>query len=321
MLSRKYDMESVVQSELESETKAIVMDFMGLVPLSCPLTSAFFKPFDDPQEKMIDEFRFDNDSFNNNNVKNRRSVPVYRKTRNQNSSRFSLATPSARCIKRENSFRTIIRKRDKLVVLEEAAEYVNNESCIVFLPAVSKTNGIQSSNESKGHAKNGKKRVNLSLNVDVSRDYKPRPIGELAIQDQAAISSFYGNDFDPQDVQILRRNVDSTDGSSVDNRNSSMSPSPKNTIGSLVLKSKENLYVDISKVDRLERLIDKGELSPAAVPLQNELKGLRLSITESGKQTFRLTYVILNVGRMPSSDLHSKLTQCYKKDYSEISLI
>lgn len=282
MLSRNYDMESEVSREFESETRAIVMDFMGLVPLSCPPTSAFFKPFDDPLEKINDEFRFDHDSFNNN-LKNRRSVPVYRTPRNQNSGRFSLAAPVARCFKRENSFRTIIRKRDKLVVLEETAEEVNGESCIVFLPAASKTNGIQRSNESNGHIKNGKKRVNLSLNVGVSRDYKQIPISELAVQNQAAISSFYGDNFDPQDVQILRRNVDSTDGSSVDNRNSSMSLSPKNTTGTLVLNSKDNHYVDISKIGSLERLVDKGELSPAAVPLQSELKGLRLSTMESGK--------------------------------------
>ena len=245
-------------NDFENYTREVVVDFMALVPITCPPSSISFKPFEEgTKDSLKDE------------VDGRRTFRV--SDWNDGS-----------------KHKTIIRKLNKLVILEE--EEFNLKSSKSFPPSKPVS----------------KRRRFFKFFHNIADYFRPRGV-PLSHSNREMKSPTLS---DNSKVSIKNENLDSVDGlskpvelsinkvpfnwkSSSFRKTEIHKPSKplqkfqsilrkKNKKPSLNFKEKkESIYVDVGDVDDIDGMVNKKHLSPSALSLQKELQDLKISISQS----------------------------------------
>ena len=273
-------------NEFETHTREVVMDFMGLVPITCPPSLISFKPFSTSQDgsSCLDEV------FEGDEIDGRKTL---------------------RISSTSDKHKTIIRKCNKLVILEEEegegkmaksnrstkskpSRKLKLSKFFYNLVSYMKPGSMSSSQSSKDmrhlvspssddgkfnkswkavlrersrESNSTKKSSTKSMTgVEVDSTDGPNKPVELSINQVP----FNWNFSTPvvQKVEVPKPSKPVQKFNSIIRRRS------KKADLNLKLK-KDSVYVDVGDVDDIDGMVNQKHLSPAALPLQRELQGLR----------------------------------------------
>lgn len=301
-------------NEFETHTREVVMDFMGLVPITCPPSLISFQPFKGAEGSPYSDEVFQQDVTDGRKVK------------------------SFRISSDHSKHRTIIRKCGKLVILEEdddeemrtkqvakSSKKLKLSKFFFNLARFVKPTGMSSSHSHRDvqnlvSPDSNKKSFNKSwtkmlrkksTDTITSTNKSSTNNGtngsdtvDSSNQPELSINKVPFNwNFPPSQQPHPPSAINNTASlKKTDTFKSETSKKPLQKFQSILRRKskkvdmklrvkKESVYVDVGDMDDIDGMVDKKHLSPAALPLQRELQGLR---TRPGTPVFSPTTEVAN---------------------------